>query len=104
MPGCLYNVQPEALQKAIHHIDRIFVNRKSKLGMARVLGLRFVLLLLTKRLSIKDIEDKVTELLGCTGQAVADSPPELAYDVDYIEDYHYAMQTFRTMRKVASLT
>jgi GTP:adenosylcobinamide-phosphate guanylyltransferase len=101
--GCLYNVRPESLRKAIRHVDRLFVNRKSKVGMARVLGLRFVLMLLTKRLAIKDVEDKVLELLGCTGQAVADSPPELAYDVDYLEDYHYALQTFRTMRKVASI-
>ncbi|MBI5707911.1 MAG: nucleotidyltransferase family protein [Armatimonadetes bacterium] len=101
--GCLYNVRPEALRKAIHHIDRLFVNRKSKIGMARVLGMRFVLLLLMKRLTIRDVEDKVHELLGCTGQAVADSPPELAYDVDYLEDYHYAMQTFRTMRKTPSM-
>lgn len=101
--GCLYNVRPEAFQRAIHHVDRLFVNRKSKLGMARVLGMRFVLQLLTKRLTIKDVEDKVMELLNCSGQAVADSPPELAYDVDYIEDYHYALQTFRTMRKVASI-
>jgi molybdopterin-guanine dinucleotide biosynthesis protein A len=98
--GCLYNVRPEPLRKAIHAIDHLFMNRKSKLGMARLLGWRFTLQLLSKRLAVRDIEGKVRELLGCTGAAVPHSPPELAYDIDYVEDYHYAVQAFRTMRRV----
>ena len=97
--GCLYNSNLKALKKAIHHIDALFMNRKSKVGMARVLGMRFVLLLLTKRLTIKDIEDKVMDLLGCTGAAVASSPPELAYDIDYLEDYHYVVATLKATRR-----
>lgn len=97
--GCLYNTNIIALRKALHHIDRLFSNRKSKVGMARVLGMRFVLLLLTKRLTIKDIEDKVMDLLGCTGAAVPGSPAELAYDIDYLEDYHYVVQTMKATRR-----
>src|SRR5688572_19065790 len=91
--GCVYNANIKALKKALHHIDRLFMNRKSKVGMARVLGMRFVMLLLSKRLTIRDVEDKVMELLGCTGAAIPESPAELAYDVDYLEDYHYAVAT-----------
>jgi molybdopterin-guanine dinucleotide biosynthesis protein A len=98
--GCLYSANTHALQKALHHIDRLFMNRKSKVGMARVLGMRFVLLLLTKRLTIKDIEDKVMDLLGCSGAAVAGSAAELAYDVDYLEDYHYVVATLKATRRV----
>lgn len=97
--GCLYNTNIKALKKALHHIDRLFVNRKSKIGMARVLGMRFVLLLLTKRLTIKDIEDKVDDLLGCSGAAVPASPAELAYDIDYLEDYHYVVATMKDARR-----
>jgi molybdopterin-guanine dinucleotide biosynthesis protein A len=101
--GCLYNVCPEALRRAIHHIDRVFERRKSKLGMARLLGFGFVWMLLTKRLTVRDVEKKVLELLGCTGAAVPNSPPELAMDIDYVEDYHYVLQTLRTMRKVPAI-
>jgi len=101
--GCLYNANIKALQKALHHIDRLFMNRKSKVGMARVLGMRFVMLLLTKRLTIKDIEDKVMDLLGCTGAAIPASPPELAYDIDYLEDYHYAVATMKDARRSGGL-
>lgn len=95
--GCMYNVDTKALRKALHQIDRLFANRKSKLGMARVLGFTFAWKLLNKHLVVSDIEKKVFDLLGCTGRAVHDSPPELAYDVDYPEDYHYAMQTFQSL-------
>ena len=98
--GCMYNAKIEALKKGLHHIDRIFVNRKSKVGMARVLGMRFVLLLLTKRLTIKDIEDKVMDLLGCSGAAVPQCPAELAYDIDYLEDYHYVIATIKATRRI----
>lgn len=98
--GCMYNANIKALKKALHHIDRLFMNRKSKVGMARVLGMRFVILLLTKRLTIKDIEDKVMDLLGCSGAAVAESPAELAYDIDYLEDYHYVVATLKATRRV----
>ncbi len=100
--GCLYNANIKALKKALHHIDRLFMNRKSKVGMARVLGFRFVILLLLKRLTIRDIEDKVVDLLGCTGAAVPNSPAELAYDVDYLEDYHYTVATMKATRRVVS--
>lgn len=101
--GCLFNVGTRALQKAIHHVDQVFVNRKSKFGLARLLGWRFVALYLTKRLTIRDIEDKVMELLQCSGAAVLDSAPELAYDIDYIEDYYYAINYLRSSRKVAAI-
>jgi hypothetical protein len=101
--GCLYSVNPSALKRSLPHIDRLFLTRKSKLGMARLLGMRFVMLMLSKRLTVKDIERKVQEILGCSGAAVPHSPPELALDIDYVEDYHYVVQSLRTMRKVAAI-
>ncbi|MBX3119068.1 MAG: nucleotidyltransferase family protein [Fimbriimonadaceae bacterium] len=96
--GCMYNVDTRALRKALHQIDTIFKRRKSKLGMARVLGFTFAWKLMNKHLVVSDIEKKVFDMLGCNGRAIHDSPPELAYDVDYIEDYHYALQTFQSLR------
>ena len=30
------------------------------------------------------------EVLGCSGKAVSQSPPELAFDLDHLADYRYA--------------
>lgn len=94
--GCAYMATVEGLRKARPHIERVFENRKSKLGMAKLLGPAFVLKWLTKRLTVADVERKVRQLLDCSGVAVPNSPPELAYDIDYLDDYHYALKLLAT--------
>lgn len=93
--GCAYLATAKGLFTAMPHIEKVFELRKSKLGMARMLGPRFVYGYLTKKLTVRDVEDKVRDLLKCSGVAVPNSPPELSYDIDYIEDYHYALQTVK---------
>lgn len=90
--GCTYAAKLDALRKARPHIERVFEQRKSKLGMARLLGLGFVVGYLRRSLTVGDIERKVQSLLGCRGAAVPGSPAELAYDIDDLEDYEYAVR------------
>lgn len=90
--GCAYVMDVNALRKAKPHIDRVFENRKSKMGMAKLLGPAFVLKWLTKRLTLVDVEAKIMNVLGCSGAAVTGSAPELAFDIDYPEDYHFAVR------------
>jgi GTP:adenosylcobinamide-phosphate guanylyltransferase len=90
--GCAYVMDVQALRKAKPHIDRVFENRKSKMGMARLLGPAFVLKWLTKRLTLVDVEAKIMNVLGCSGAAIADSAPELAFDIDYQDDYDFAVK------------
>jgi hypothetical protein len=60
--------------------------------MAKLLGPVFVCKFLMKQLTIADLERKITSLLRCSGKAILDSPPELAYDIDDEEDYIYAKE------------
>lgn len=71
-------------------IERVFAKRKSKLGMAMLIGPTFIFKFLTKTLTIRDLENKIQSMLGCTGKAVRGAPAELAYDVDDLEDFVYA--------------
>lgn len=90
--GCLYIIESNALRAARPHIERVFENRKSIFGMAKLLGLVFVVKYITKALTVGDVEKKIESILGCSGAAVHGSPPELAFDIDYLEDYEYAVQ------------
>lgn len=90
--GCAYVATVDGLRRARPHIERVFENRKSKIGMARLLGPGFLLKYLTKSLTVADIEKKVRQILDCSGVAVPNSPPELAFDIDYIDDYEYAQR------------
>lgn len=56
--------------------------RKHAWKLARVVGFRFLVKLLFKRLSIGDIEQKAEEIIGRPSQIVLDPPAELAMDVD----------------------
>lgn len=99
--GCMYVATCKGLQTALHHIEQVFQRRKSKLGMARLLGFGFVFKLLTRSLTVTMVEAKVCSILGCKGVAVPNSPAELAFDIDYIEDYQYAIGAARSKKPTA---
>jgi|GEM_PF-1005905 len=90
--GGMFLYDAKVLQRVRPHIERIFNQRKSLLGMAKLVGPVFAFKLLTRMLVIQDVENKVGAVLQCQGSAVLDCPAELAFDVDDAEDYSYGMQ------------
>ena len=92
MIGCAFLINPAAIMRSREMMARAFAARRSQIGMARLLGLRFVVRFLTRRLTMKQIEEKCLELLACTGGAIRGCAPELGFDIDYPADYRYAVQ------------
>lgn len=90
--GGMFMMNGNRLRDLRPAIERVFAKRKSKVGMAMLIGPGFVLKWLTKSLTIRDLERKIESMLGCTGSAVRGAPVELAYDIDDLEDYDYAMK------------
>ena len=90
--GCMYAASVSALRRARPHIERVFEQRKSKLGMAKLLGPGFVVGYLFKTLTVEHVQAKIRSLLDCDGAAIPQSPPELAYDIDDLEDFEYAVR------------
>lgn len=97
--GCLYSVRVTALKRALTHIEAVFARRKSKLGMANMLGWKYVFKYLLRRLSLVELLSRVEEILGCTVEPIAGSAPEFAFDIDAIDDYHYALQNYKASLK-----
>jgi len=90
--GNIYLVDVDALRKSMPHLERIFLVRKSKLGMAKLLGPVFLFKFMTKQLTVPLVEAKLKQILKCTGAPVMNCAPELAYDIDAMDDYEYAMK------------
>ncbi len=90
--GCAYVMSVAAFQKALPRLERLFQNRKSKVGMIKLLGFGFLIKFVTKSLTIKDIEKKVGHILNASGAPVLRAPAELAYDIDFLDDYEFALQ------------
>lgn len=92
--GGAFLIDVGSLESAMPQIERVFKNRKSVVGMARLLGPRFLFKFMMKSLSVPDLEVKIQSMLGCTGAAIRSAPTELAYDIDDLTDYEYAKAHF----------
>lgn len=84
--GNLALVSPEVMTRAKSLIEQAFAMRKKPLQLARLLGFRFILKLLARRLSVREIEARVASILGCNGMAVVSPYPELGIDIDKPSD------------------
>jgi molybdopterin-guanine dinucleotide biosynthesis protein A len=93
--GSQYLLRPRTVRENQALLHGMFANRKSQLGMARKLGLPFVARLLTRRLTIGELERRAEELTGFRCRAVPDCRAELAYDVDSLPDLWYFEEHLR---------
>lgn len=89
--ACAFLLDPHAVKRNVIRIRQVFDARKSEIAMARLLGPLFILRYLTRRLHVEDIERRCSEILNCRGVAVRNAPPELAADIDTVEEYRYAV-------------
>jgi len=96
--GCAFLVRPEAIERNRDIIERVFRARKSQIGMARLLGIGLIARFLTRRLTVPMIEERCRAILGCSARAIRGCSAELAFDVDYYEDYRYAQERLRTQQ------
>ena len=93
--GCAFLVDPAAVFANRDLIERCFQARKSQFAMAQLLGIGFILRFFAGQLAVADVEERCRGILGCSACAIRDSAPELAFDIDQVEDYRYAVQTAR---------
>lgn len=76
-------------------ISQAFAARKNPFALARMLGAGFIARALSKRLSIADVEHKVSKMIGCRAGAVQMPDAAIAFDIDKPEDLLLAGQTLR---------
>ncbi|HEY1727593.1 MAG TPA: nucleotidyltransferase family protein [Candidatus Baltobacteraceae bacterium] len=88
--GNVFFIAADAIAPVRSWATRFFGARKSKLGMARLLGPALLLRFVLGKLTIGAIEAKAQRTLGFPVAAIRDSDPEICYDVDTLEEYLYA--------------
>ncbi|NCO34909.1 MAG: hypothetical protein AUJ92_21670 [Armatimonadetes bacterium CG2_30_59_28] len=84
--GNLMLLNGEFVRRSKSTIQSVFAARKSPIKLCRMLGLRFILRFLMKKLSVAEVERRVCSLLNCTGRALVCPFPEVGFDVDQPED------------------
>lgn len=68
--------------KLLPFIDDVYRNRKNPIALARIVGLRTLLALVTKRARIPAIEERASTIIGAPLKAVLTQRAALANDVD----------------------
>lgn len=66
--------------------------RKKPWRLACILGLRFLVKMLLRSLTISDIEKRACQIMNCRVCAVVIDAPELAFDIDCVEHWEYAQR------------
>jgi GTP:adenosylcobinamide-phosphate guanylyltransferase len=89
--GSVFLLNPQAVLQNRTLISQVFQARKNELAMATLLGLPFALRYKMGRLTITDAERRASELTGCKCHALRTADPRLAYDIDDLPDYEYAI-------------
>jgi GTP:adenosylcobinamide-phosphate guanylyltransferase len=96
--GCAYLLKTQALRAVKPNLDAVFEQRKSKMGMAKLLGAQFVFQWLTHQLTVARVVAKLESILGCSIAAIPGSAAELAFDIDAVGDLTYARSLSRVNR------
>ncbi len=89
--GGVFAIPADAATRIEAFAKRFFDARKSPLRMARLTGPTLLLQFLFKRLSVAKLQEHAERLLDIPARAVRYAPAELAYDVDILEEYRYAI-------------
>lgn len=79
-------VAPRVVKENIELMKTVFNSRKSPLKLFRILGFMFVLKFIFRRLTLKELEQKCSELLGVKASVVISSFPGIGVDVDKSSD------------------
>ncbi|MDF9407059.1 MAG: 2-phospho-L-lactate guanylyltransferase [Pelotomaculum sp. PtaB.Bin013] len=88
--GNVFLFNPAVFKQCVENGQRIFEQRKSPVGLCRLIGLSFVLKYLLHILAVKDVQKKVSELLAVKGEVVVSQYPEIGVDVDKPGDLELA--------------
>ena len=84
--GNIVFFKPEVFFQQKNLIKELFDNRKATWKYVKILGFKFIFKFLFKTLTLKEVEKRVTDILGYNSIAVMISYPEIMIDLDKPSD------------------
>ncbi|NLO88802.1 MAG: NTP transferase domain-containing protein [Clostridia bacterium] len=94
--GNVFLVRPEIIEPREKLAEELIGLRKSPLALCRLIGLGFVIKYLLGKLTIKEAEEKFSQLLDIKGLAVKCMYPEIGMDIDKPSDLELVEQVLLT--------
>lgn len=96
--GNLLLASPEAILNSRWVMDEVFLQRKKPWKIIRLLGILFILKFVTKQLTLRELEQRASSLLGYQGVFIITPYPELGVDVDKPSDLELALETISSVQ------
>lgn len=93
--GNLFFVNAEIMERCMEVARRAVENRKKPWRLASLMGWRVLLKFIFRRLSLEDIEARLSAVLGITGRVIQSKYPEIGMDVDKISDLEIARNFYK---------
>lgn len=94
-------VLPRACRPTLEKVLETAYNaRKNPLKLASLLGIKFIVKATIQRLSIADVEKKISDILQCRAGAIEMDDAAIAFDVDKEADYRLVQSTFAKRGKI----
>lgn len=90
--GNLFLVNSRIVVPAIERARDFVRLRKDPIALSRLLGWRFAIRFLLRRLSLEEAQRRVSDILGICGVGIISSDPEVGVDVDKPSDLELARQ------------
>jgi len=84
--GNVFILNPRSVLENRRRIEAVIRDRKSPAKLVRLFGLPFIVKYALKRLDMKGLEDKATQILGARMRGIITPYPEIGFDVDKPED------------------
>jgi 2-phospho-L-lactate guanylyltransferase (CobY/MobA/RfbA family) len=84
--GNLVLVSSNIIKGPLDWYNKILSLRKKPLKMSKMLGFKFIIKFIFRRLSISEVEDRISEIIGHDCKALILEYPEIGFDVDKPSD------------------
>lgn len=96
--GNLFLVRTAVLHQSIDIAKKLVAKRKSPMAIARLFGPKMMIKFVTRRLSIRDAQERFHEVVGLAGVGVISDYAEIGVDVDKPSDLKLAEQVLANLR------
>jgi molybdopterin-guanine dinucleotide biosynthesis protein A len=91
--GNILLANPQAVMNSRWVMDQVIARRKKPWKIIRMLGFPFILKFCTKQLTLRELEQRASDILGHRGVFIISPYPELSTDVDKPSDLELAEKT-----------
>ena len=84
--GNMAVIKPEILNDALDWFEKVIIWRKKPWKLSQLLGIKFIFKFILGNLSLQEIEDRITEVIGYKGMGLIVDHPEVGFDIDKPSD------------------